>query len=166
MVSDVNAQPEPNHEPRRLTAEVLGAPDPALREEWRALAVARETPYVLPEWHETWLETHPGDRPVVVVARRADGALAGVVPLVAPADGRWLTAAGAPFADWFCPAAAPEDDVALAAAVARVAGDLPAPWRIDRALGARPLARRAAGPRPSRSATGGCARARSAASSR
>lgn len=48
---------------------------------WRALAVAAENPFVLPDWHDACVATHPADAPFFVVCRKA-GAVAGVVPLV------------------------------------------------------------------------------------
>ncbi len=116
-----------------MRAEVLSTLEAPTVSEWRRLAVRRENPFVLPEWHETWLEAHPGACPVVIAARRADGALAGVIPLISRPGSRWLEGPGGPYADWFDPACDPADEPAVAAAAASVLDRLPGLWRCDRA---------------------------------
>ena len=109
-------------------------PPPEVVEPWRALAVAAETPFALPEWLEAWCAAHPRDRPRIVVCRRGDG-IAGVVPLVARGARRRreLLAPGDELADVFAPACAPADAAAVAEAVTRA---LPASgwelWRLER----------------------------------
>ena len=39
---------------------------------WRALAVAAENPFALPEWHAAWCAAHPQDRPRILVCSRGD----------------------------------------------------------------------------------------------
>jgi hypothetical protein len=126
--------PETRRRAGPLTAEVIGTVETQLADEWRELALRRENPFVLPEWHAAWLETHPAARPVVIAAWREDGSLAGVIPLVATPGSRWLGVAGAPYADWFSPACDPADEPALAAATAGVLDRLGGVWRIDRSL--------------------------------
>jgi CelD/BcsL family acetyltransferase involved in cellulose biosynthesis len=116
-----------------VTAQIVDAVDAQTAEEWRRLALRRENPFVLPEWHSAWVETHEGARGVTVVARRPDGSLAGVVPLVSEQGSRWVGAAGGPYADWFTPVCASGDEGVVAEAVASVLDDLPGLWRCDRA---------------------------------
>jgi CelD/BcsL family acetyltransferase involved in cellulose biosynthesis len=117
-----------------LRAEVIATVETPLADEWRELAVRRENPFALPEWHAAWLETHPAARPVVIAAWRENGELAGVIPLVRTAGDRWLGVAGAAHVDWFSPACDPADEPALAAATAAVLDRLEGVWRIDRCL--------------------------------
>lgn len=102
---------------------------------WRALAVAAENPFALPEWHAAWCTAIPGDRPRILVCRRVDASIAGVVPLVVRGDGRRraLLAAGDALADLFPAACAPADAADVARAVADALpitrGEL---WRLER----------------------------------
>jgi CelD/BcsL family acetyltransferase involved in cellulose biosynthesis len=116
---------------RKLRAEVLDAPaNGRLVDEWRELAVRAENPFVTPEWHQTWLETHPEQREFVIAVRRSDGTLAAVVPLVADGDGSGtLSAAGGDSADWFSPACRPRDEREVAAAVGTLFSAIPLRWR-------------------------------------
>jgi CelD/BcsL family acetyltransferase involved in cellulose biosynthesis len=103
-------------------------------EAWRALAVAEENPFALPEWLEAWCGAHPHDAPHVVVCRRDDGSVAGVVPLVVRRAGRRRVALGPGerSLDFFAPACAPADAAAVARAVLRSrAWDL---WRLERCV--------------------------------
>jgi CelD/BcsL family acetyltransferase involved in cellulose biosynthesis len=124
--------------PRPLEAEIFEGHVPAeVVEPWRALAVRAENPFVTPDWHGAWLEAHPGQHAVVIAARRDDGALAGVVPLVANGERTpTLSAAGGSAADWFSPACRPRDELAVARATGAVLDQL-VPyrrWRLDRCL--------------------------------
>lgn len=65
-----------------LRLEPLDAVDEA-RAEWAALAVAAERPFASPEWCELWLRHIGADVAVhLFAARRRDGTLAAVAPLV------------------------------------------------------------------------------------
>src|SRR6185295_11066668 len=89
-----------------LEITTLERPPAELIEPWRALAVAAENPFALPEWLDAWCAAHPQDRPRILVCRRADGSLAGVVPLVARGTRRRrvVLAPGGDLADVFAPA--------------------------------------------------------------
>jgi CelD/BcsL family acetyltransferase involved in cellulose biosynthesis len=124
-----------DHRGEPLTATILDELDPPRIDEWRNLAVLAENPFVLPEWHGAWLQTHPKTHPVLIAAHRRDGSLAGVVPLVTGGRrGRWLSAAGGPYADWFSPACAPDDQAGVATAAASAVDRLRKPWRLDRCV--------------------------------
>ena len=104
-------------------------------EAWRSLAVAAENPFALPEWHEAWCAAHPADRPRILVCRRGDGSVAGVLPLVVRGDGRRrvVLAAGDALVDVLPAACAAADARAVAETVARELprgrGEL---WRLER----------------------------------
>lgn len=104
-------------------------------EAWRSLAVAAENPFALPEWHEAWCAVHPGDRPRILVCRRGDGSVVGVLPLVVRGDGRrrLVLAAGDVLVDVLPAACAAADARAVADTVARELprgrGEL---WRLER----------------------------------
>jgi len=55
----------------------------SVRDEWEALACAAGNPFLTPQWAETWLRLC-GEccEPRVFAARRGDGGLAAIVPLV------------------------------------------------------------------------------------
>lgn len=88
---------------------------------WRALAVAAENPFALPDWQAAWCAAHPQDAPRTLVCRREDGTIAGVVSLVARGSPRRrvFLAPGDRAADFFAPACAPADSAAVAEAVLR-----------------------------------------------
>jgi CelD/BcsL family acetyltransferase involved in cellulose biosynthesis len=88
--------------------------DADLVNRWRALAEARENPFLTPEWNRAWHETHPEERPFLLLWRR-DGELRGVLPLVSVRAGavRLLRLAGARRGDWFTPACAVADEVEM-----------------------------------------------------
>lgn len=103
-------------EQSRASAQCSGERHTAI--EWHAAvgAVAREwaladrvdaAPFPRPAWVEAWIEAF-GGRPLALVARRADGSLAGVVPLLWGSSGRAATA------NWHTPLWGPlaEDDCA------------------------------------------------------
>jgi CelD/BcsL family acetyltransferase involved in cellulose biosynthesis len=55
----------------------------ALADEWDAILPEDSRPFALHEWHMAWLEAFSGGRePAVCTARREDGALAGVLPML------------------------------------------------------------------------------------
>jgi CelD/BcsL family acetyltransferase involved in cellulose biosynthesis len=124
-----------------LEITTLERPPAELIEPWRALAVAAENPFALPEWLDAWCAAHPRDRPRILVCRRGDGSLAGVVPLVVQGARRRrvVLAPGGDLADVFAPACAPADAPAVAEAVAR---ELPRDgwelWRLERCLEGSP----------------------------
>ena len=93
-----------------------------IEDEWKHLAEIRGNAFVTPEWFTTWL-SHHGDRadPAVVVARRDDGSLLGVMPFVRSHGERprRIRFAGASLGDHFHPAAAAIDERAVAQATAR-----------------------------------------------
>jgi CelD/BcsL family acetyltransferase involved in cellulose biosynthesis len=111
-------------------------------EAWRALAVAAENPFALPEWLDAWCAAHPQDRPRILVCRRGDGAVAGVVPLVVRGARRRrvVLTPGGDLADFFAPACMPADARAVADAVAgalpRGAWEL---WQLERSPGGSPV---------------------------
>jgi CelD/BcsL family acetyltransferase involved in cellulose biosynthesis len=123
-----------------LELTILERPPAEVVEPWRGLAVAAQSPFALPEWLEAWCDAHPQDRPRIVLCRRADGTLAGVVPLVVRGiRRRVLLAPGGDLADVFAPACAPADAPAVAEAVARAlprgGGEL---WRLERCVDGSP----------------------------
>jgi CelD/BcsL family acetyltransferase involved in cellulose biosynthesis len=90
-----------------------------VEDEWRALAESRGNGFVTPEWFRSWW-AHRGSSssPLISVARRDDGSVAGVMPLVLDASSRprAIRFAGATLGDRFHPAAAEADEDAVAAA--------------------------------------------------
>jgi CelD/BcsL family acetyltransferase involved in cellulose biosynthesis len=95
----------------------------SLEEEWTRLAEPRGNAFVTPQWCVAWLR-HYGDgaRPLVVVLRRPDGALQGLLPLVVAAGGqrRVVRFAGANLGDYLEPVSSPDDEEILAAETADV----------------------------------------------
>jgi CelD/BcsL family acetyltransferase involved in cellulose biosynthesis len=108
------------HGSGRVSAEVISelARIGTIEDEWRRLAVDRGNAFLTPEWYRAWVEGAEEQSPLVVVARRDDGELAGVMPLVLDASSRpkALRYGGAGYGDQFGIAARPEDDVEIAAA--------------------------------------------------
>jgi len=91
----------------------------AIEDEWRAFAELRGCAFVTPEWFRCWSRHRPDSAtPLVAAARRADGSLGGVLPLIfdAARRPRAIRFAGAAHGDRFLPAARPEDEVEVAAA--------------------------------------------------
>jgi CelD/BcsL family acetyltransferase involved in cellulose biosynthesis len=90
--------------------------------EWRALAELRENGFVTPEWFRSWW-THQADScsPLIVMVRREDGTLAGVMPLVLDASRRprAIRFGGANLGDHFQPVATEADENAVAVAAMR-----------------------------------------------
>jgi CelD/BcsL family acetyltransferase involved in cellulose biosynthesis len=87
--------------------------------EWRSFAESRGNAFISPEWFHAWLpHLGPRTRPWVVVMRRDDGGLFGLLPLVSSSGRRprRLRFAGGRFGDYFHPASAAEDEEAFALA--------------------------------------------------
>lgn len=95
-------------------------PAAEVRDAWRALALARENPFVTPEWFGAWAAAHPEERPFVLVVYEPGGTVQAVLPLVLARRGplRTLQFAGAAFGDWFVPLCAPGGERWAAAALA------------------------------------------------
>jgi CelD/BcsL family acetyltransferase involved in cellulose biosynthesis len=105
----------------------------ALADPWRRLAEERSNPFITPEWTRAWLESHPEEKPFVVVWRR-EGEVRGVLPLVRARSGpaRVLRFAGARRADWVTPACRAEDEAAMAAACAELLANERRAWQAIR----------------------------------
>jgi len=103
-------------------------------EAWRALAVAAENPFALPDWQAAWCAAHPQDAPRTFVCRRADGSVAGVLPLVVRTRRRRrvVLAPGDGAADFCAPACAPADSPAVAQAILRELAGARKPWELWR----------------------------------
>lgn len=118
-------------------AEVLRerVPDAALADAWRALAEARENPFLTPEWWRAWLAVNADEEPFCLVWR-VEGEVRGVLPLVrvGGAPLRTLRFAGARRGDWFTPACRVEDEAAMARACAELLRAERGGWqlRLDR----------------------------------
>lgn len=87
-----------------------------LEQEWRDLAVAAEDPFASPGWARAWAHVMSEQSPHVLLCRRADGQLAGALPLVTTRRRR-LVSPGAGLADWTAPACHPEDAEEVGAAL-------------------------------------------------
>jgi CelD/BcsL family acetyltransferase involved in cellulose biosynthesis len=91
-----------------------------IEDRWRELAVSRSNAFITPEWFHAWWkhQDENSSTPLVAVARRPDGELAGVTPLVLDRSShpRAIRFAGATLGDRFSPAAAPSDEVEVAEA--------------------------------------------------
>jgi CelD/BcsL family acetyltransferase involved in cellulose biosynthesis len=97
--------------------------DPAdvaeIEDEWRALAELRGSAFLTPEWFRSWWDHRPAaTSALITTARREDGSLAGVMPLVFDfaRRPRMIRFAGASFGDRFAPAAQEAEEGAVAAA--------------------------------------------------
>jgi CelD/BcsL family acetyltransferase involved in cellulose biosynthesis len=100
----------------------------AIEDEWRRLAELRGNAFLTPEWYRAWVEDAEEQSPLVVVARRDDGPVAGVMPLVVDRSHRprALRYGGAGYGDRFGVAARPKDEAEVAAAAMRaLEGALP-----------------------------------------
>ncbi len=88
--------------------------------DWRALAEQRSNAFITPEWFRSWWEFQgrQSSSPLVSVARRPNGTLAGVMPLVLDESSRprAVRFAGASIGDRFHPAASETDEISVAAA--------------------------------------------------
>jgi CelD/BcsL family acetyltransferase involved in cellulose biosynthesis len=84
------------------------------------MAELRSNAFITPEWFHSWWEHQGRDRcsPLVSVARRPDGEIAGVMPLALDTSSRpkAIRFAGASLGDRFHPAAAVEDETEVAEA--------------------------------------------------
>ena len=109
-------------------------PPAEVMEAWRALAVAAENPFALPDWQAAWCAAHPQDAPRTFVCRREDGEVAGVLPLVVRTRRRRrvVLAPGDGAADFCAPACAPADSAAVAHAVLRELAGAPRAWELWR----------------------------------
>jgi CelD/BcsL family acetyltransferase involved in cellulose biosynthesis len=90
-----------------------------VEDRWRELAVKRSNGFITPEWFRSWWEGHrESSSPLISVARRADGSVAGVMPLVLDTSSlpRAIRFAGASIGDHFHPAAEAADEADVAAA--------------------------------------------------
>jgi CelD/BcsL family acetyltransferase involved in cellulose biosynthesis len=109
----------------QLKAELITdvtALDP-IEADWRTLAERRSNGFITPEWFHSWWEFQGSDSssPLISVARRPDGSVAGVMPLVLDESSRprAVRFAGATIGDRFHPAASETDEVSVAAATMR-----------------------------------------------
>jgi CelD/BcsL family acetyltransferase involved in cellulose biosynthesis len=94
----------------------------SIEDGWRELAELRGNAFLTPEWFRCWADSFGEGRELAVAAvRRPGGELAGVVPLELSGPPARPTArfAGSGLADLLHPAAAEQDDGAVAAAVVR-----------------------------------------------
>jgi CelD/BcsL family acetyltransferase involved in cellulose biosynthesis len=97
--------------------------DPAgigeIEDQWRKLAEQRSNAFLTPEWFRSWWE-HQGrsSTPLIVAVHHHHGGLAGVMPLALDASSRpyAIRFAGARMGDSFHPAAAEQDEDAVAEA--------------------------------------------------
>jgi CelD/BcsL family acetyltransferase involved in cellulose biosynthesis len=86
--------------------------------EWRTLAELRGNAFVSPEWFQSWWLNRPeATSALIATARRADGSLAGLLPLTLDfaRRPRMIRFAGASFGDRFAPVATEDDEAAVAA---------------------------------------------------
>ncbi len=109
-----------NLEAELITETAAIAP---IEAEWRALAEERSNGFITPEWFRSWWESQ-GQRsssPLISVARRPGGSVAGVMPLVLDESSRprAIRFAGANIGDRFHPAASREEEATVAAATMR-----------------------------------------------
>lgn len=97
-----------------------------IEDRWRELAVARSNAFVTPEWFHSWWQNQGKDccTPLISVARRPDGQIAGVMPLVLDGSSRprAIRFAGASIGDRFHPAARVEDEVEVTKATIAALG--------------------------------------------
>ena len=101
-----------------LITDVAGL-DP-IEADWRSLAEQRSNGFITPEWFHSWWEFQGrgSSSPLISVARRSDGSVAGVMPLVLDESSRprAVRFAGASIGDRFHPAASATDETPVAAA--------------------------------------------------
>jgi CelD/BcsL family acetyltransferase involved in cellulose biosynthesis len=94
-----------------------------IEDEWRELAELRSNAFVSPEWFRSWWAHQRGSASALIVAvHRSGGALAGVMPLVLDTSHRphAIRFAGATLGDRFHPAAAADEEGAVASAAMRI----------------------------------------------
>ncbi len=111
------------------TAELVRDPDGLkdLEEVWSALALGRENVFLTPEWFAVWRRHYGGAAtPLVGAVRSAAGEVEGIVPLVL--EGRTARFAGSGLGDRFGPAAPPEGEVEVAAALGRALREIRGSW--------------------------------------
>jgi CelD/BcsL family acetyltransferase involved in cellulose biosynthesis len=90
-----------------------------IEDAWRSLASLRGNGFVTPEWFRSWwAHREDSSSPLISVARRDDGSVAGVMPLVLDESSRphVIRFAGAGLGDRFHPAAAEADEEEVARA--------------------------------------------------
>jgi CelD/BcsL family acetyltransferase involved in cellulose biosynthesis len=103
-----------------------------VEEEWRRLAEQRGNAFLTPEWYGSWMRHYGRDvDPAVVVVRRPDGGVRGLLPLVRARTGvlRALRFGGGNLGDYFHPVAAAEDESQVAAESARALSASEGGWR-------------------------------------
>jgi CelD/BcsL family acetyltransferase involved in cellulose biosynthesis len=101
--------------------------------EWRELAERRDNAFITPEWFWAWLESYGEEaEPAVIVVRRDDGSLLGLLPLVAMSTGRprTLRFAGAAHADHLHPVCLQEDEEVVATAAVAAMAELDRSWTV------------------------------------
>jgi CelD/BcsL family acetyltransferase involved in cellulose biosynthesis len=101
--------------------------------EWRELAERRDNAFITPEWFWAWLESYKeAAEPAVIVVRRDDGSLLGLIPLVAMSTGRprTLRFAGAAHADHLHPVCLQEDEEVVATAAVAAMAELDHSWTV------------------------------------
>jgi CelD/BcsL family acetyltransferase involved in cellulose biosynthesis len=92
----------------------------ALEDRWRTLAEARGNAFLTPEWYFAWLRHYgEGARAEVIVSRRRDGSVRGLIPTTVRRSGpaTVLRFAGANLGDYFHPVASPGDECEVGAAI-------------------------------------------------
>ena len=101
--------------------------------EWRELAERRDNAFITPEWFWAWLDSYgEATEPAVLAARRVDGSLLGLMPLVAATTRRprTLRFAGAAHADHLHPVCLQEDEETVASAAAAALSEVGGRWTV------------------------------------
>jgi CelD/BcsL family acetyltransferase involved in cellulose biosynthesis len=101
--------------------------------EWRELAERRGNAFITPEWFWSWLASYGEEaRPAVIVVRRQDGTLVGLLPFVVASRGRprTLRFAGASHADHLHPVCLQADEEVVATAAAAAMSELDRNWTV------------------------------------
>jgi CelD/BcsL family acetyltransferase involved in cellulose biosynthesis len=99
--------------------------------EWRELADRRGNAFITPEWFWAWLDSYGESTELAVLAaRRPDGSLLGLMPLVVATTGRprTLRFAGAAHADHLHPVCLREDEEPVASAAAAAMSEVGSRW--------------------------------------
>jgi CelD/BcsL family acetyltransferase involved in cellulose biosynthesis len=105
----------------------------SLEPEWRELAERRGNAFITPEWFWASLDSYGESmKPTVLAARREDGSLLGLMPLVVETDRRprTLRFAGAAHADHLHPVCLQEDEESVASAAASAISEVDPRWTI------------------------------------